>query len=116
MVRRDGRLVVGDRLLQVQGPARHRQDLALDYAVVMRRLRGDDTLAHRIATGIPTPAEVADVGRLIAAFHAGAHTAQACDQRWSSRRHKPWPRVHGADLGPLSKVHGGRPRIHGRGT
>lgn len=79
VVRRAGRLVVGDGWLQVGGggQARPGDPPALDWAVVMRRLRDEDTLAHRIATGVTTAAEVEDVGRLVAAFHAGARTAQA---------------------------------------
>ncbi|MBL9085776.1 MAG: AAA family ATPase, partial [Planctomycetia bacterium] len=79
VVRRAGRLVVGDLPRPVGDPTTGRpgDSPPVDWAVVMRRLRDDDTLAHRIATGVTTPAEVEDVGRLVAAFHAGARTTQA---------------------------------------
>lgn len=74
VLRRDGRLVVGE-LRPTATPSG--DGPVLDWAVVMRRLRDDDTLAHRVLSGTTTAAEVEDVGRLIATFHAGARTALA---------------------------------------
>lgn len=65
VVRRDGRLAVGGA------------GEVVDWAVVMRRLRDDATLAHGVATGTTPVADVEEVGRLVAAFHAGARTPQA---------------------------------------
>ncbi|HEX6817645.1 MAG TPA: AAA family ATPase [Ktedonobacterales bacterium] len=46
----------------------------VDYAVVMRRLPEEATLAARVAAGTATPAMLADVARIMARFHAAGQT------------------------------------------
>lgn len=45
---------------------------AVDWVVVMRRLGDEETLERRLEAGLSSSAEVAQVGRTLAAFHAGA--------------------------------------------
>ncbi len=49
----------------------------VDYAVVMKRLPDEATLAERVRSGTATPALMAEIGRFLASFHA----ATATDER-----------------------------------
>lgn len=49
----------------------------VDWAVVMRRLPDDATLAARVRAGLASPDEVAEVGRLVAAAHDAGRSALA---------------------------------------
>lgn len=77
IVHPDGLLRLGDPLEPDASPhpgARYAGGTVIDYAVVMRRLPEEATLAARLAAGSAEPAMLAAVGRRIAAFHAGAAT------------------------------------------
>ncbi|HEV2462112.1 MAG TPA: phosphotransferase, partial [Ktedonobacterales bacterium] len=60
---------------QVPEPGEHADGgSVVDYAVVMRRLPDEATLAARVQRGMASPALLGRVAEVVAAFHAGSQT------------------------------------------